>query len=281
LDVLLRFFRPVSLQNLLSSFEDTEGPMRDSFMLTFDDGLRECYDIIAPILKSYGVPATFFLCSAFVDNKDLAYDHKKSLLSRRMRDTGLSSNQKDEIDATLKRIGIVKPDLGAAVLHVDYCRRQVLDHIADVLEYGFAAYLRIVQPYLTSDQIVAILQLGHAIGAHSIDHPRYADVSLGEQLRQTRASVRFLKERFDLDYGAFSFPHSDANVSSEFFREMFVDGEVDVCFGNQGLLEDDLHRNIQRCSMEEPGKPAEAILGRGYVRRVFKKATGHLVVKRT
>ena len=125
-----------------------------------------------------------------------------------------------------------------------------------------------------------MLQLGHAVGAHSIDHPRYADLSLGEQLHQTRTSVRFVKERFGIDYGAFSFPHSDAHVSKEFFREIFVDGELDVCFGNQGLLDDDVHRNIQRSSMEEAGKPAEAILGRGYVRRLFKSTTGHLVIRR-
>ena len=281
LDVLLRFFRPLSLQDLLRSLEDNETSLRNSFILTFDDGLRECYDVIAPILKSYGVPAIFFLCSAFIDNKELAYDHKKSLLVRLVKNGGCSSIQKSEIDAALRNIGIVDTGVGAGLLRVDYCRREILDQIAGILEYDFAAYLKTIQPYLTSDQVVAMLQQGHSVGAHSIDHPRYADVSLGEQLRQTRASVRFVKERFGLDYGAFSFPHSDAHVSNEFFRELFADGEVDVCFGNQGLLEDDVRRNIQRSSMEEAGKQAEAILGRGYARRVFKNVTGHLVVKRT
>ena len=137
LDVLLRFFRPLSLQNLLRGFEDNETPTRNSFVLTFDDGLRECYDIIAPILKSYGVPAIFFLCSAFIDNRELAYDHKKGLLCGLVKEDGLSFIQKKEIDAALKNIGIVEPDLGAGLLQVDYCRRQVLDHIAGVLEYDF------------------------------------------------------------------------------------------------------------------------------------------------
>ena len=37
-----------------------------------------------------------------------------------------------------------------------------------------------------SEQVIELLKLGHAVGAHSIDHPRYADLSLEEQLHQTR-----------------------------------------------------------------------------------------------
>ena len=103
--------------------------------------------------------------------------------------------------------------------------------------------------------------MGHSVGAHSIDHPRYADLDLEDQLHQTRASIRFVKERFGLPYGAFSFPHSDAEVTNEFFSRLFATGEVDLCFGNQGLLNDSVRRNIQRSSMEKTRMPAEAILG--------------------
>ena len=37
--------------------------------LTFDDGFRELHDVVAPILLRKGIPATFFVNSAFIDNK--------------------------------------------------------------------------------------------------------------------------------------------------------------------------------------------------------------------
>jgi peptidoglycan/xylan/chitin deacetylase (PgdA/CDA1 family) len=281
LDVFLRLFRPVSLQDFLASLEEKQALASGSFMLTFDDGLKECYEVVAPILKLNGIPATFFLCSAFVDNKELAYDHKKSLLSGLLRSRRLSSAQDSQIRAVLEEVGIVEPSLVSALLSVDYHRKHVLDQIAALLEYDFSAYLKTVQPYLTSEQVIGLVKMGHAIGAHSIDHPRYADLPLTEQVHQTLESVRFVKERFSLTYGAFSFPHSDANISREFFRETFTSGDVDVCFGNQGLMEDSEARNVQRSSMEKTSLPAEAVLGRGYARCFLKAATGGRVVKRT
>ena len=279
LTVLQRFFQPLALQDFLAAFEGTHSKP-DSFMLTFDDGLSQCYEIIAPILNSKGIPAIFFLCSAFVDNKELAYDHKKSLLSAIVGQGELSSSQKKEVGTLLNGVGLIEEDLVQGLMAVDYSRRQVLDRIAVILDFDFAAYLKTAQPYLTSERIIALLKMGHAIGAHSIDHPRYADLSLEEQIRQTCESVRFIKERFALNYGAFSFPHSDANVSKEFFERVFGDNEIDVCFGNQGLMEDAIPRNLQRSTMEKTSLPAEAILGRAYLRRYVKKLSGKLVFAR-
>jgi peptidoglycan/xylan/chitin deacetylase (PgdA/CDA1 family) len=118
------------------------------------------------------------------------------------------------------------------------------------------------------------------MGAHSIDHPRYADLPLADQLHQTRESLNFVKKQFALDYGVFSFPHSDALVSRAFYREASAPGGVEVFFGNQGLLEDCVPQSVQRTSMEKTALPAEAILGKSYARRCFKKVTGRLMIRR-
>ena len=281
MDTLLRCFRPLSLQEFLMSLQGRQTVKPGSFMLTFDDGLMECHEIVAPILQQKGIPAAFFLCSAFVDNKEMAYDFKKALLAGVLKTRKMTPALKDQVCAVLAGVGLSGSDLGAAVLLVDYLRRSVLEEIAALLEYDFQTYLGTVQPYLTSEQVIELLKMGHAVGAHGIDHPRYADLPLAEQIHQTRASVKFVRDRFDLKYGAFSFPHSDAHVSEEFFREIFATGEVDVCFGNQGMLEDSVPRNFQRSSMEKTSMPAEAILGKGLARRFLKTASGQLVVRRT
>jgi peptidoglycan/xylan/chitin deacetylase (PgdA/CDA1 family) len=280
MDVFLRFYRPLSFQDFLLCLEQSQTPARNTFMLTFDDGLRECYEVVAPILKEKGIPATFFLCSAFVDNKEMAYDFKKALLASALKNRRMTPAQDGQVRAVLEGVGLNTPDLGAAVLLVDYLRRPVLDQIAALLECDFKSYLETVQPYLTSEQVIELLKMGHAVGAHSVDHPRYSDLPLAEQIYQTRASVEFVKKRFAPGYGAFSFPHSDANVTNEFFKEVFSTGEVDVCFGNQGFLQDSVPRNVQRSSMEKTSMSAEGILGKSLARRFIKRMRGQLVVRR-
>ena len=281
MDVLLRFFRPLSLQDFLAHLEGAQELPRKSFLLTFDDGLKECYEVVAPILKRKGIPATFFLCSAFTDNQELAYDFKVSLLAGVLKGRSLSAAKEVQVRELLEGAGIHGADPMSALFSVGYRRRRILDQIAAVLEFDFVEYLKKVQPYLTSDQVHELLKLGHAVGAHSIDHPRYSDLPLEEQLHQTRESIRFVRQRFSLDYAAFAFPSSDANVNREFFREIFRAREVDVCFGNHGLLEDCVPRNVQRSSMEKTWMPAEAILGKSYARRCVRMATGGLKIRRT
>ncbi len=70
LDFLLKYFIPLSIDDFLSKNYD---PDQNYFVLSFDDGLRKMFDVVRPILNKKGIPAIFFLNSAFVDNKDLFY----------------------------------------------------------------------------------------------------------------------------------------------------------------------------------------------------------------
>lgn len=281
LETLLRFYRPLSLQDFLQALRDDRPAPKNSLVLTFDDGVRECHEVVAPILEKMGIPATFFLCSAFVDNSDIAYDFAKSVLASELSRHQLREGQLVLLRRLLAEVGIHSMNLSEAVLSVDYRRKQVLDQIAALLDFDLSAYLEKVQPYLTSEQVRDLLRMGHAIGAHSIDHPRYGDIPLNEQVRQTLESIRFVKHRFAVNYGALAFPSSDANISKSFFQQVLGSGEVDVCFGNHGLLDDCVSRNIQRTSMEKTSLPAEAILGKSYARRFAKMAMGRLKIDRS
>ena len=49
------------------------------FVLSFDDGLKEIYDIVAPILKKRNIPAIIFINTSFVDNKGIFDNYISSL----------------------------------------------------------------------------------------------------------------------------------------------------------------------------------------------------------
>jgi peptidoglycan/xylan/chitin deacetylase (PgdA/CDA1 family) len=281
LEVLLGSWHPISLQEFIAAWRSGTALKGRSFLLTFDDGFRECFDIIAPVLQRAGVPGTFFICSAFLDNKELSYDGKKSLLVQALMDRSLGMKGQQEINGRLEAAGICRSDLRSAILAVDYARRDVLDRIAPFFDVDFSQYLKQAEPYLTSQQVAGLLKDGHAVGGHSIDHPRYEDISLDEQVRQTRDSVECVKAGFDLDYGAFAFPHSDANVSTRFFERVSAEiPGLDVCFGNRGLMVDRVPAMVQRVAMEKTWMPGEAILGRELARRCAKSVLRQHVVSR-
>src|SRR5690606_37008030 len=71
LDFLLKNYEAIDLNTLEGLIHQDKPIDKKVFLLSFDDGLSQFYDIIAPILRRKGIPAVNFLNSAFIDNKDL------------------------------------------------------------------------------------------------------------------------------------------------------------------------------------------------------------------
>src|SRR6478735_1025353 len=57
LDYLLRHFQPLNPSALIEHYRNGTAIPRNSFLLTFDDGMREVYDLVEPILTRKGVSA--------------------------------------------------------------------------------------------------------------------------------------------------------------------------------------------------------------------------------
>ena len=274
IDFLLKNYAPISLSDVLDCLKNGCSLPDMYFLLSFDDGFREMSDVVAPILLEKGIPATFFINSDFIDNKKLCYQHKASILAEYFQKSLPLSTTKKINEIFLKNKLEFK-DVKSGILSIIYQQKDVINEIAQLMDIDFEDYLLKNMPYLTSDQIKRLINDGFTVGAHSIDHPLYSSLSLEDQLYQTIESVRFIKEKFCLDYGAFAFPHNDNNVSKEFFVELYKDGLVDVSFGTGGMTNDSFPNNIQRVSMEKPLMPAERIIPLQFAKKLYKHVKGN------
>jgi len=77
---------------------------------------------------------------------------------------------------------------------------------------------------------------------------------LSDQLHQTIESLRIIKDGLSLDYGAFTFAHTDHNVSKEFFIVLYKNSLLEVFFRSGGIVNDFFSWNMQRFSLEKPLK---------------------------
>jgi peptidoglycan/xylan/chitin deacetylase (PgdA/CDA1 family) len=263
-----RNFEPVTLNDIVDALNGRRTLSRFCFHLTFDDGFREMYDVVAPILQRAGVPATFFLNTAFLDGGGLAHFNALSVLLDQMQ-----SRQSCASAASLKSI-LPAPKSGYTtlrerVLSIGYAQKSLVRALAEALDFDLDQYVCEVRPHLTSEQIATLLNRGFSIGAHSHDHPLYADLSLSEQLTQTRMSMELLESRFRVSPKAFAFPHNDSGVRDEFFTAVFSEPLLDVSFGTSGLVTHRHPRNIQRVSMEKTPASAGRILAWQFMRATY------------
>jgi peptidoglycan/xylan/chitin deacetylase (PgdA/CDA1 family) len=249
LDALLRHYQPVDLVQITS-----ERTSKQVFHLSFDDGLRECFEVIAPILVRKGIPATFFVNNGFVDNKTVFHRY---------------------LIAQLKQVGIIRPDE-----QFDFNTRHLLAQRMEDMNFNLERYLATESPYMTLNQIKQLQQMGFTIGAHSVSHPEFWKIGEEEQFQQIKQSMDWVTEHFNPQQKVFAFPFTDDGVSKALFERLHNEQVVDYTFGTAGYKPDIYTNHFQRIGLEQTRvKPALSILKFEYLYALFRQWGGYNQVK--
>ncbi|UKB78661.1 polysaccharide deacetylase family protein [Chryseobacterium sp. MEBOG07] len=252
LDHMAKNFQFVDWQEFKGFMSGNFKPKKKIALLTFDDGFREFYDIAAPILERKGIYACNFVNPAFIDNKDMMFRCKASLLAD-------AAERKKTIDPEIYFVlslkNLDRRFLQKKILAINYQEKDTLDWLAEKLEVDFKVYSKEYKPYLSTEELKELTRKGFGISSHSWDHPKYGDLSLKEQMETTDKTFAYLKENGFL-YESFAFPFTDFEVQKDFFDELFKNEEIYCSFGCAGIKLDSVSRNFQRIPMEmgESGK---------------------------
>ncbi|MEN8118463.1 MAG: polysaccharide deacetylase family protein [Bacteroidota bacterium] len=265
LDFFLKYFKPVSLEYLYKNRVTKE----KVFHVNFDDGLRECAEIIAPVLIRKGIPATFFINSGFVDNKALFHRYKASLILNE-----LENNPCFEAEVFLEENGLNRQN----ILQSDFLENDKLDEAAEMMNLDFSAFLEQQKPYLTTNQVKDLHKQGFSIGGHSHKHPEFWKISEKKQFKQVEKSMKWITENINQEIKAFSFPFTDDQISGRLIKRLTEENICDITFGTAGLKHDSIETHLQRYPAEQPGNFA-ANLKSEFTYYKLRKLIGKATVK--
>lgn len=254
LDRLLKVYKPIDAETLVSRVKNEGRIRKKEFFLTFDDGLRECIDVIAPILLKKGIPAAFFVNNEFVDNKALFFRHKVSA----MIDHILHAGEKFSTSFTVKY-----GDPQLYLKSLTYSDTTLLEEMAKKIGFSENDYLKDNSPYMTTSQIIKLSSYGFSIGAHSVNHPRYDGISLEEQIFQTQSSLNFVKHLVNQDNKLFAFPFSSVGVDVRLYDSIDAE-QCDLFFGTSGGAKSETNRLLQRIPFENEFFPKGSTLLKVY-----------------
>ncbi|MCK4664324.1 MAG: polysaccharide deacetylase family protein [Bacteroidales bacterium] len=272
LDFFLSNYKPIDLYELIDIVNGNKKIKKNMFFLSFDDGLSEVYEVIAPILKEKGVPTTIFLNSGFIDNKDLFFRYKASILIEKIQNLKSADKQLAEVEKILKNKHWFNKNICHSILKIGYEQKYILEKIATIVQVDFKEYLKQYKPYLSTEQIQKLIDDGFTIGSHSIVHPEYQYLELSEQIRQTKESIDFITNNFNINYKAFAFPFTDYGVKKEFFEVIYNEHNpiIDISFGTAGIKNDVFVRNLQRIPVEEYNSNSKNIIIKEYINYILK-----------
>jgi peptidoglycan/xylan/chitin deacetylase (PgdA/CDA1 family) len=210
LRALRRTHRVVSLDECLALAERDFHTSEPLALATFDDGYRDNFDLAFPVLKSAGVPATFFLPTGFFEQPRLPWwDHVSYMINTTTVPT-LRLEIPERLEIELKRVS--RPEAIARVV------RAYLDH-PQADEAAFLAALRDRSEvtvddaalgralFMTWNQARELLAAGMSIGSHAHSHRALGHLSEEEQFDELTRSRAILERELGRAVFALAYPY--------------------------------------------------------------------------
>jgi peptidoglycan/xylan/chitin deacetylase (PgdA/CDA1 family) len=275
LNSILRYYNPVSLEDVYQHTHGIKKITEPSFHLSFDDGFSTLYYLVAPTLLKKGIPATFFINSGFIDNLNLMFRCKVSLIIS-------SINSDAQIQKLSKYFNCNANLLNSYMLSLKYSDTDRIDNACSEIGINIQEYLQHKKPYLTSQQLLELSSKGFSIGSHSVDHPEFRFLPLNNQIIQITDSINYIRKQITQKYSVFSFPFTDFGINNDFFNIVFDPEKpvVDLTFGTAGIRDDKIKFNIQRIPMDKNRAGAMNTIKWQFFKYLVYKMIGNQLVKR-
>lgn len=229
---------------------------RNSIILTFDDGYKELYHEVYPILEKLKIPAVFFITTDFIDNKVLFHRNLYSLCIERIHKWEDDESLQSIVRTFTKGNDISINDFIVSLGTITLQDKVELSKVGKLLNIDEAEFLRIKKPYLTSDQIKTLAKSRFVtIGAHSITHDElYLSKNNDHVINEIFGSIGYIRSLIHCHNIPFAFPFTINGVIDDVFDALYECGKYsDFCFGEQNILNQKKSKHvIYRYYMDEP-----------------------------
>ena len=188
---LARRFRVVPLQ--------PERLRAGTIALTFDDGLRSNVEVAYPILARLGIPATFFVCPALIDEGRWLWTHEARA---RLHARGADAATTERLLAYMKTLPLE-------------AREELEEGLrADTADYEPSAAEREAYDLAGWEELARLDPGIVTLGSHTLTHPVLPHLGREEAEREIVGSRERLEARLGRRVELFCYPNGDVDARS-------------------------------------------------------------------
>ncbi len=201
---LARNFKIVSLASMVNRLVQQGAAARNEIVLTFDDGLRNNFTVVYPILRHLQVPATFFVCPDLISSGRWLWNHESRcrLLSLKpealaeVRSKLLAANV--SVEGTVEWIKTLKPAQ----------RRWAEEMIRQATpDFRPTPAQREAFDVMSWEEIASLDPSLITIGSHTLSHPVLTTLPADELDRELRESRQVLEQQLGRTIPFFCYPN--------------------------------------------------------------------------
>lgn len=229
LNYLLKQHEIIYLEDYIEFLHGNKTIPNNSCILTFDDGLKDHYANVFPVLKKKKIPATFFPTTQPLAESVVPFVHKVHFLLAKIgsRKFAEEFNQilkiqspqlfkKFFVDGKSKKEKKYRWD-DALTANLKYNIAIMLSELRiDILDRVFNKYFGNEKEfcqklYMGWEEMKEMIKSGMSFGNHSHTHPMLAKLKQKEQLKELRHSKEILESGLNTKIKSFAYPYGNFN----------------------------------------------------------------------
>lgn len=243
--------RIISFSKFKQMIKNNDKNIDNCILLTFDDGTKDHYEIVYPILKKYNISGLFFLCSNIIEHKILDINIIHQIIANSQFDDLFSKFQQLLIENNIKN------DNYDMIINTEYDNQKMLyfkqmlqfilpdnikNKILKQLANIYNVSLKFEDYYMNTVQIKEMKENGMEFGFHTSTHKRLEKLSYEEQLKEIISNMELLKnDNIINEELAFSYPFGSYNdntlniLKKNKIKYAFAIGQKQFAFKNNLL----------------------------------------------
>lgn len=204
-----KHYRVISLKSLVAGLSGKLKLPKRALAITFDDGYRNNLQYAVPALKDYGLTATFFLTTGFLDKTDELWwlPVKKYVLVSQQRGNGceIAGLGKFAAESTAAAGHSYRMILSKLKELPGHARSEIVETVRQQLPAESDLLADVYAP-MTWPEARNMVAVGMEVGAHSVSHLILANEPEEKISQEVHDSVERINTELDLDGVAFSYP---------------------------------------------------------------------------
>jgi peptidoglycan/xylan/chitin deacetylase (PgdA/CDA1 family) len=190
-------------------------------LITFDDGYRDNFEVAAPILRGRGIPATFFLPTAFLETPRLPWWDRVACIIKQTRVRRLELPRRPagdgpagppplriDLDA-MPRSQAIRAIIAAFLDETIRDGPWFLEMLVDRAEVVVDGEAMARALFASWDQVRRLTgaDTGLSVGSHGHSHRKLAGLDGDSQRRELADSKRILEDRLGREVAALAYPY--------------------------------------------------------------------------
>ncbi len=222
-------YKIISLDEAIFRYNNNQS-LNNYLSLTFDDGFREVYTSIFPVLKQKKIKAAFFIIGNCLDNKSLMWRNKLKVIEKSVDSYNLKSSM-------LELSHMENIDQPGRFENLSQWSKRTWDmnstnHLSDriwemLMKESVIDFLNKQRPYLSSEEVKELIEEGNTIGSHTSSHPFCSKLTYENYKEEVSGSLSSLSNKLNYNVRHFSYPFGD-RAPEEFERKLIDTDKIKV-----------------------------------------------------